>query len=242
MSEALSLSSQSQVDLLKRTICKGATDDELALFVGTANRIGLDPFARQIFAVKRWDGREKREVMSIQVSIDGLRLVAERTGCYAPGRLTEFSPVDGVPHRAVAFVKKHSHGEWHEVPEEATYDEFVQRTKDGAVNSMWARMPRVMLAKCAEARALRRAFPVELSGLYIPEEMGERDPAVTVGGYAVANAPESPPPADAVEEIKTLEALEACKTKAEAIDLLPRLAALTDPIKSQARDVYQRLP
>ena len=68
-----------QKQLLKDTVCKGATDEEFALAVQQVNRLQLDPFARQIFFVKRWDSQARREVMATQVSIDGLRLVAQRT-------------------------------------------------------------------------------------------------------------------------------------------------------------------
>jgi phage recombination protein Bet len=162
--------------LLKRTICRGASDDELALFVETCARTGLNPFMRQVHAVKRWDAREKREVMSIQVGIDGFRLIAERTGRYVPGREPTFATDDkGKVLSATAYVKKLVANEWHEIAATAWYEEYVQLTRDGAPNSMWARMPRTMLAKVAESLALRRAFPADMSGLYSPEEMGQAD-------------------------------------------------------------------
>lgn len=175
-----------QVELLKRTIAADTTDDELALFVAVCNRTGLDPFARQIHAVMRWDNQAKRKVMSIQTGIDGQRLIAERTGKYRGSRAPMWCGPDGVwrdvwlsdeaPAAARVDVLRADFDE--PVVGIARWVEFVQTAKDGAVTRMWAQMPTTMLAKCAESQALRKAFPAELSGLYTPEEMGQAAPAV----------------------------------------------------------------
>ena len=172
-----------KVELLSKTIANGAPPLEFEMFVGVCNRTGLDPFAKQIYFIQR-GGR-----WSWQTGIDGYRLIADRTGKYAGSDDPEFvGDPDGGQHPVTATVTVYKMLEGQRCPFTATarWSEYYPGDKGG---QMWAKMPYLMLGKCAEALALRKAFPAELSGLYTREEMAQADADyVDVGGATVVQA------------------------------------------------------
>jgi phage recombination protein Bet len=173
-----------RVELVKRTVAKNCTDDELALFLQTCKRTGLDPLARQIYAIRRWDESVRAEVMGIQVSIDGLRALAMETGlvagqvgpywCGSDGEWVDVWVRSSPPVACKVMVLRLLAGEHPATfTGVALWSSYCQKRKDGKPTRMWAQMGPEMLAKCAEALALRKAFPLQTSGLYTHDEMGQ---------------------------------------------------------------------
>jgi phage recombination protein Bet len=200
-------------------------------FLTIAAATGLDPLLKQIYLVRR--GGQ----YTTQVSIDGYRLIADRTGRYAPGREPSYEyDAEGRLLSATAYVKKFAGGVWHEIAATAFYDEYVQRTSGGNPTQMWKKMPHLMLAKCAEALALRRAFPGELGGVYTAEEMAQAQNSepTPAAGHA-----ESPP--DTAIPQAWIDALE--KRREELSGLHRELEdeqGEDDPLAQQVFELLQR--
>lgn len=154
-----------QMGVLKRMIAPQLNDDELVIFSHICKRTNLDPFAKQIY------GQKRAGKLVIITAVDGFRVIAERTGRYSPGKDTEFIYDEkGALLGAKVFVKKQTpDGTWHEMSATAFLREYT--TGQGC----WKSMPHVMIEKCAECRAIRRAFPADLSGIYSSEEMEQAD-------------------------------------------------------------------
>jgi phage recombination protein Bet len=185
--------SRMQIDLLKRTVGANLTDLEFELFIERAKHTGLNPFPPnpQIYAIKRGDK------MTIQAGIDGLRLEAQRTHEYAGNDDAIYAHEPGAdartdhPTTATVTVWRLVQGQRCPFTATTRYGEYAPQYKDKYTGKMelaemWQKMPYTMLAKCAEAAALRKGFPAELSGLYIPEEMAQ-------AGTTTVEADSAPP-------------------------------------------------
>lgn len=160
---------------------------ELAILLHHCQRTGLDPWARQIYLITRQD-RQRGTRATVQVSIDGMRLVADRvdrqTGGHHGYEETLWCGLDGQwrdvwlagadepPAAAKVTVVR----DGHRIPVVAHMREYMPHTATGAPAGLWRGKPALMLAKCAEALALRRAYPQDLSGLYTADEMAQSAP------------------------------------------------------------------
>ena len=177
---------ENKVALIKRTVAKDATDDELELFLHQARRMGLDPLARQIH-FQKFRSKDGKSNVSFITTIDGYRLIADRTGVYAgsdepvfEGKIEDsfYGAGQGpnIPAKATITVHKIVAGALRAFTNSAYWQEYYPGNQRG---HMWRKMPHVMLAKVAEAGALRKAFPADLSGVYTADEMEQSVTIIT---------------------------------------------------------------
>lgn len=197
-STAIASYTGAQLALIRRTVAKDTNDDEFNLFISVARMKGLDPFSKQISAIVFNKDNAKKRQMSIITTIDGMRSIAARSGRYRPDEDEPFyeydaeakderiNPIGLVKAKVRIFIADtQSAGGWRPATGVAYWDEFApikDEWKEGddgkrrpsgrkTLDGNWPKMPRVMLAKCAEAQALRKAFPEDLSNLYEGAEL-----------------------------------------------------------------------
>jgi len=224
MTSSLALWTPEQTQLISTTIAPGCSNDELRLFAYACQRTGLDPFSKQIYAIKR-GGK-----MTIQAGIDGLRAIAERTG-QLDGSETYWCGDDGVwadvwlnsKPPAAAKTVLHRKGAAHPFVGVARFADY------NAGQGLWSKMPAAMIAKCSEALALRKAFPADMSGVYSTDEMDQAVETVTVTAAPAGDA-------------KVFTAGKAAIAKADSIAKLTEVTGRMEARKGDlSDDQYQEL-
>jgi len=206
-----------RIKAVRDVIAKDCTEQELYVFAVACQRTGLDPFSRQIYAIKRKNG------MTIQTGIDGFRAIAEDSEKYRGQEGPFWCDADGVwvdvwlkpiaPVAAKVGVIREGFKEtlWAVARTEAYRVEY---------NELWKKMPEVMIAKCAEALALRKAFPKKLSDVYTSEEMDQADAPKEYGSAFRRTIEER-----AIEERAEAKVVEAAVPPAKKVRKWATLAA-----------------
>lgn len=208
--------SAKQMELVRNTIAKDCDAAEFNLFMEAARSYGLDPFRKQILPLVFNKANAAKRRMSIVVARDGLRVIASRCRDYRPASEPADWEIDdsaksptnpkGLLHCTVYLWKQDSRGDWFKVKGEADWDEFAPITEEWSegddgrrrpngkkvldASGNWAKMPKVMLEKCAEAQALRAGWPEQFGGLYVEEEMDKARVQDLTASEIVAHAEE----------------------------------------------------
>lgn len=162
---------EEQKELVKKTVAQDATDAELQLYFYDCARRGVHPLDKLLHYTKR-QGK-----YTPITSIDLLRMRADATGQHVGTDEPIYQGVKGTPDFA-ALVRVHKlvAGQKATFTGTARWSEYFPGEAQGF---MWKKMPHLMLGKCAEALALRKAFPAQLHGLYVQEEMDQAEAPAT---------------------------------------------------------------
>lgn len=182
-------------------VANAPAGDQL-VFLHQAQKTGLDPFAKQIYMIGRRDSRAPGGYkFTIQAGIDGLRVIAERTGRYEGRTPISWCGEDGVwrdvwldKNRPPTAARCGVHKDRFREPTVAVavFSEYAATQKSGDLTQMWASKPAHMIGKVAEALALRAAFPQDLANIFTPEETDkdtpQGEPGVGEAGESIATA------------------------------------------------------
>lgn len=160
--------SQEQLKLIVSTVAKGATQNELLLFLHRCKVLELDPLKPgQVHFVKYGNNPG-----TVVVGIDGLRARAQKT-----------NKLRGVKRGVIKDEHGRLIGAWAEVYVagwEVPIREEVPLYEFNTGRGMWTKMPETMIKKVAEGHALRMAFPDVCGGLYTDDEIDiESEPKVS---------------------------------------------------------------
>lgn len=201
-----------QVEIIKNTVCKEATPAEMQLYFYDCKRRGCHPLDRLIHFTKR-GGR----YVPI-TSIDFLYQRAHATDQFAGQDETVFKGTPGKPgfEATVRVYRQRPGSERGGWSATARWDEYYPGDQQG---HMWKKMPTRMLEKCAEALALRKAFPAELQGLYVKEEMDQSE-ATSAPPQA---APKPTAPDKAASVLSKMQRTELRPVEAEVLAEAPTL-------------------
>ncbi len=137
-----------QISLVKTTIAKDCNDEEFNLFCEVARAKGLDPFLGQIIPMVFSKGDAEKRKMTIIITRDGQRVIAQRCGDYRPAsKPTQFeidkatmsptNPIGIVSATVFLWKRDPKTGEWFEVVGQAYWDEFAPIKRKAAGGYKW---------------------------------------------------------------------------------------------------------
>jgi len=150
--------SQQQVQLIRDMCAKDCTENEFLLLMQLAKTYQLDPFAKQIWAVKYGNNPA-----AIFCGRDGFLAIAHRSGKFDGMESGTRKDGDDLVGWCRVYRKDMSR----------PFEVEVSLSEYSTGKNLWQTKPKTMIVKVAESHALRRAFGI--SGLYAPEEIDTGD-------------------------------------------------------------------
>lgn len=192
---------------IRERLCPNATDSELALCVELCNRQHLNPFTKEVYLVKYGNAPA-----SIITSYQVFNRRANRQESYGGIKSGVVVMREGqiVKKRGSAVYKQVGEqllGGWAEVQfkdgKEPAYVELAL-TDYSTGKSNWAKMPGVMIEKCAKAGAWRLAYPDEFGGMYTGEEMDQKVAQDMRAGTQAVEAEIVEPAVDPLQPVRDL--------------------------------------